>query len=252
MSKTGVGARRTYNQYCGIASALDVVGERWTLLIIRELLMGPRRYSDLITDLPGLGTNLLAERLKSLVDRGVVRQTRSPGGGVRLAYELTEVGQQLRPVVLGLARWGLEFVGPFSPTEAVRPHWGFLAVEAMLEPERVPEVDEQYQFEVDDQVFHIDVRGSEPRAVKGPADAPAMVARCDAAMFVEIGAGRQTPLAAMVTGRLKLDGDIEAVLRCCDLLGLEAGAMRPQPANAGGSEASTRRVARDRPVRSHR
>jgi DNA-binding HxlR family transcriptional regulator len=233
VDKAGAGARRTYNQYCGIASALDVVGERWTLLIIRELLMGPRRYSDLITDLPGLGTNLLAERLKSLVDQGVVRQTQAANGGARLAYELTEVGQQLRPVVLGLARWGLEFVGPLSPNEVVRPHWGFLAVEAMFNPERTPDIDEQYQFEVDDQVFHIAVRDGEPRAVKGPADAPAMIAKCDATTFIEIGAKRQTPLAAMVTGRLKLDGDIEAVLRCCDLLGLEAGAMSPQPADAG-------------------
>lgn len=226
MEKAGTGTRRTYNQYCGIASALDVVGERWTLLIIRELLMGPRRYSDLITDLPGLGTNLLAERLKSLTDRGVIRQTQLPGGGARLAYELTDVGHQLRPVVLGLARWGMEFVGPMSPSEVIRPHWGFLAVEAMFDLEKVPEIDEQYQFEVDDQVFHIDVRDGQPRAVKGPADAPAMVAKVDAATFIEIGAGRQTPLAAMVTGRMKLDGDIDAVLRCCDLLGLEAGVMR--------------------------
>lgn len=226
MGKTGTGTRRTYNQYCGLASALDVLGERWTLLIIRELLMGPRRYIDLLNDLPGLGTNLLAERLKTLVEQGVVRQTQLPGGGARLAYELTEVGQELRPVVLGLARWGMDFIGAYSPKEVVRPHWGFLAVEAMLDQDKLPEVDEAYQFEVDDEVFHIDVRNGEVQAVKGPAESPAMVATVDAATFIEIGAGQQTPLAATVTGRLKLAGDIDAVLRCCELLGLEAGAMR--------------------------
>ncbi|BCB88552.1 winged helix-turn-helix transcriptional regulator [Phytohabitans suffuscus] len=232
MSKASTGTRRTYNQYCGLASALDVLGERWTLLIVRELLMGPRRYIDLLNDLPGLGTNLLAERLKSLVDRGVARQVHLPSGGARLAYELTEVGQQLRPTVLGLARWGMEFVGAYSPNEVVRPHWGFLAVEAMLDQERLPAFDEAYQFDVDGEVFHIDVRGGRARAVKGPAESPAMIATVDAATFIEIGAGQQTPLAAMVTGRLKLEGDIEAVLRCCDVLGLEAGAMRGLPVAA--------------------
>ncbi|GAA4453940.1 winged helix-turn-helix transcriptional regulator [Phytohabitans houttuyneae] len=233
MSKTSTGTRRTYNQYCGLASALDVLGERWTLLIVRELLMGPRRYIDLLNDLPGLGTNLLAERLKSLVDRGVARQVHLPSGGARLAYELTEVGQELRPMVLGLAKWGMEFVGAYSPNEVVRPHWGFLAVEAMLDQERVPGFDEAYQFEVDDEIFHIDVRDGDARALKGPAESPAMIVRVDAATFIEIGAGQQTPLAAMVTGRLKMEGDIEAVLRCCELLGLEAGAMRPLSAAAG-------------------
>ncbi|NLU80945.1 transcriptional regulator [Micromonospora sp. HNM0581] len=225
VTRTESGARRTYNQYCGLASALDVLGERWTLLIIRELLMGPRRYSSLLADLPGVGTNLLAERLKSMTERGLVRQVQSDSGA-RMSYALTEVGQELRPMVLGLAKWGMEFVGPYSPGEVVRPHWGFLAVEAMFQPDKVPDRDEQYQFEVDDQVFHVDVRDGRAHAMKGPADAPAMIATVDAATFIEIGTGRKTPLAAMVTGKLKLDGDIEAVLRCCDLIGLETGALR--------------------------
>jgi DNA-binding HxlR family transcriptional regulator len=219
-------ARRTYHQYCGLAAALDVVGERWTLLIVRELLMGARRYSDLLADLPGVGTNLLAERLKFLVGKGVVRQTDLKGTGSRLAYSLTETGEQLRPIVLGLARWGMEFMGDISAEDAVRPHWGFLAVEAMLNEDRVPEVEERYEFRVGGEVFHVDVRPGVGTAVKGAAESPAMVATTDATTFVEIGAGRLTPLVAMVTGRLKLEGDIDAVLRCCDLLGLEPGAMR--------------------------
>src|SRR5271167_1332823 len=94
-------ARRTYNQYCGLAAALDILGERWTLLIIRELLVRPRRYRDLLADLPGIGTNLLADRLKFLTDQGLVRQ-RDIAGGKRQVYELTESGQKLRPVVLDL------------------------------------------------------------------------------------------------------------------------------------------------------
>lgn len=222
-------ARRTYNQYCGLAAALDVLGERWTLLIIRELLIRPRRYRDLLADLPGIGTNLLAERLKFLVDEGIVRQRELAGGSKRHAYEITEKGEALRPIALGLARWGMEFVGDLSPEYAVRPSWAFLAVEAMIDPDNVPDVNEQYEFHVDDEVFHIDVRDGTARALTGPADDPAMNAITDAATFVQIGGGRLSPLAATVTGKLTLSGDIDVVLRSCALLGLEAGPV-PVPA----------------------
>ncbi|MEV0428267.1 winged helix-turn-helix transcriptional regulator [Micromonospora sp. NPDC050495] len=215
--------RRTYNQYCGLAAALDVLGERWTLLIVRELMMGPRRYGNLLADLPGVGTNLLAERLKFLVEQGVVRQVEAPGSAVRQAYELTESGEQLRPLVLGLARWGMDHLGNLSADDTVRPHWGFLAIEAMIDDAKVSDLDEQYEFRVADEVFHIDVRDGAARTVKGPAPDPAMTATTDAATFVQIGAGRLTPLAAMVTGKLAMDGDMEAVLRACLLLGLDAG-----------------------------
>ena len=227
-------ARRTYQQYCGLAAALDVLGERWTLLIVRELLIRPRRYRDLLADLPGIGTNLLAERLKFLIDEGLVRQRELGGGSKRQAYELTEKGEALRPVVLGLARWGMESVGDLSAEYAVRPSWAFLAVEAMIDPDQVPGVDEQYEFRVDDEVFHIDVRDGAARALAGPADDPAMVATTDAATFVQIGGGRLSPLAATVSGKLVLEGDIDVVLRCCALLGLEAGPV-PVPAGAGAA-----------------
>ncbi len=216
-------SKRTYNQYCGLAAALDLLGERWTLLIIRELLIRPRRYRDLLADLPGIGTNLLAERLKFLVDEGLVRQRNLGGGSKRHTYELTETGEALRPVVLGLARWGMDFVGDLSAEATVRPSWAFLAVEAMLDTEQVPTENEQYEFRVDDQVFNIDVHDGTARASAGPADDAAMTAITDAATFVQIGGGRLSPLAAMVSGKLVLDGDIDAVLRCCALLGLEAG-----------------------------
>jgi DNA-binding HxlR family transcriptional regulator len=224
--------RRSYQQYCGLASGLDIVGERWTLLIIRELLMGPARYSDIMACLPGLGTNLLAERLKFLVARGVVRQVDVRGTGAHLAYELTPVGEQLRPLILRLARWGMEFIGDLRPDDAVRPHWGFLAVEAMLDQERVPDAEECYEFQVDDQVFHILVADGRARAVKGAATDPAMRAKTDAATFVQIGGRKLTPLMAMVTGRLVLEGDMDAVVRCCDLLGLEAGTSAMRTAGA--------------------
>jgi DNA-binding HxlR family transcriptional regulator len=228
--------RRSYNQYCGLAAALDVLGERWTLLIIRELLVRPRRYRDLLADLPGIGTNLLAERLKFLADQGLVRQRDLGGGSKRQVYELTPEGLSLRPVVLALARWGMEHVSDLDAEYAVRPSWAFLAVEAMIEPDRVPDVDEQYEFRVGDEIFHVDVSDGQARAHAGPADHASMSATTDAATFVTIGIRKLSPFAAMVSGKLTLEGDTDVILRCCALLGLDAGSVpdeRAQPIAVG-------------------
>ncbi|GAA3431595.1 LLM class flavin-dependent oxidoreductase [Kutzneria kofuensis] len=151
-----------------------MLGERWTLLIVRELLLGPRRYSDLLADLPGLGTNLLADRLKFLVDKGVIRQC--PG---RTAYELTEAGGLLRPVVLDLTRWGFGFTPDKSTVDAVRPRWGFLAAETRLREDRAGDVDEDYEFHVDDEVFRFEVRDGRVQAAAGRAGSASVVATLD-------------------------------------------------------------------------
>lgn len=218
--------RRDYRQYCGLAAALDVLGERWTILIVRELLLGPRRYGELLAELPGIGTNLLAERLKYLMERGVLRRT-AGGAGNERTYELTERGEELRGPVLGLARWGLALLGPPTGEELVRPHWGFLAVQSMMDPALATGKDESYEFHVDDEVFHIQVRDGQPSASHGAApDEPAMVAHVDSATFLEIGAKRLSPFEALALGRLAIDGDSAAIMRCSVLLGLV-----PAPAN---------------------
>jgi DNA-binding HxlR family transcriptional regulator/putative sterol carrier protein len=211
-----VNLKRAYHQYCGLASALDVLGERWTLLIVRELLLGPRRYSDLLADLPGLGTNLLADRLKFLVDKGVIRQCLS-----RPAYELTEAGALLRPVVLDLTRWGFGFTPDKSTVDAVRPRWGFLAAESRLRAERAGDVDEVYEFHVDDEVFRIEVQDGEVRAAAGKApDAASVVATADAVTLVRLGAGQMSAEDALAAGELTMSGPSDAVQRCRRLLDL--------------------------------
>src|SRR5437762_7857993 len=102
--------QRSYGQFEGLARALDVVGERWTLLLIRELLLGPRRYTDLLDGLPGIGTNLLARRLRQLEAAGVVRKSRTPPPSPSAVYELTDRGRELEPALLVLARWGMEWM----------------------------------------------------------------------------------------------------------------------------------------------
>ncbi|WP_242894398.1 winged helix-turn-helix transcriptional regulator [Actinomadura litoris] len=211
--------RRNYGQYCGLAAALDILGERWTLLIVRELLTGPCRYNELLANLPGIGTNLLADRLKLLTEEGIVRQRPQAGTKTRM-YELTEQGEALREAVLSLARWGLGALGAPDAEEIVRPRWGVLAVEAMIDP-REAGPDEQYEFRLDDEVFHVAVADGRVRVAHGPApDGPALVVHTDAVTFVEIGAGRLNPLEATLTRRVVMEGDDEAVLRCSRLLGL--------------------------------
>ena len=101
---------KSYNQYCGLAYALDRVGERWTLLIIRELSAGPRRFTDLLEGLPGISTNLLSERLKELDQQGMLRRRTLPPPAASSVYELTPLGQSLEKSLLELGRWGSQFV----------------------------------------------------------------------------------------------------------------------------------------------
>lgn len=227
--------RRTYDQECGLAFALDVVGERWTLLIIRELLLRPRRYKELLDALPGIGTNLLAERLNSLTTAGLIRPT-EPGRRTS-GYALTELGETLREPILGLARFGLE-VGAAQPKAVgtvTRASWAVLAIEAMVSDERAGALDETYQFEVDDEVFHVEVAGGRTRTVPGPGEDPTLTVATDAATFFALGMRRLDPMEAVVSGAVRVTGSAAAMPRCLRLLGLGAdylpSAERP-PAKA--------------------
>jgi DNA-binding HxlR family transcriptional regulator len=120
---------RSYRQYCAVARGLDVVGERWTLLIVRDLLIGPKRYKDLLTGLPGIGTNLLATRLRDLEEQGLVGRRVLPPPAGSTVYELTQVGQALEPVVTALGRWGHRFLG-------ARREGEFLSANACSRPPR--------------------------------------------------------------------------------------------------------------------
>jgi DNA-binding HxlR family transcriptional regulator len=108
---------RSYGQYCGLAKGLDVIGDRWVLLVVRELLGGPRRYGELLDGLPGIATNLLAERLRSMQDNGLIEKTNDDH------YALTERGEGLREVLYAIGRWTHPLMGPIGPDETFRSHW---------------------------------------------------------------------------------------------------------------------------------
>ena len=126
---------KSYNQYCPLAHALDVVGERWSLLIVRELFEHDQlRYSDLHANLAGCGTNILASRLKELERHGVVARRRLPPPAASTVYELTEYGEALRPVMHELAHWGARSLGPPSATEDLQSGWLKGALEIAFPP----------------------------------------------------------------------------------------------------------------------
>ncbi|HTQ05415.1 MAG TPA: helix-turn-helix domain-containing protein [Polyangiaceae bacterium] len=120
--------RRNYKQFCGLARALDHVGERWTLLVVRNLLLGPKRYSDLLEELPGLTTNLLAERLREMEHAGLVHKRKAPAPVRATVYELTPMGRALEPTVMELARWGARFMDRPRKTDTFNVGWALLSL----------------------------------------------------------------------------------------------------------------------------
>lgn len=212
-------SKRSYNQYCAVARAMDILGERWTLLIVRELLPGPKRFKDLLEGLPGIGTNLLTARLKDLEGYGVVRRTTLPPPAATRVYELTDLGRSLEPVVMGLARWGLEFLGASRREEDRQPAWAMVALRSVLKAEATAETRESYEFRVDDEVFHVRFEDGETEVRQGSAADPALVVRSDTQTLLAVAAGRAEPAEAVASGAIGMEGDRDARERCMKMLG---------------------------------
>jgi DNA-binding HxlR family transcriptional regulator len=123
-----------YDQYCPVAHALDVVGDRWALLVVRELMQGPRRYTDLAEGLHGIGTNILAARLRDLESAGVVTKKTLPPPAASRVYELTDYGLELKPVMRELALWGARSLGPPTADDELFPGWLVAPVDMIIGP----------------------------------------------------------------------------------------------------------------------
>ena len=125
---------KRYEQYCPMAHALDLVGDRWALLVIRELMHGPKRYTDLVDHLPGIGTNILAARLRDLERNGVVTRRTLPPPAASKVYELSEYGRELRPAMHELAMWGARSLGPPTDKDELFEGWLSNAMDIALAP----------------------------------------------------------------------------------------------------------------------
>jgi DNA-binding HxlR family transcriptional regulator/putative sterol carrier protein len=212
-------SRRSYGQYCALARALDLVGDRWTLLIARELLFGPQRFTDLLAGLPGIGRNLLAARLRELEDEGVIRRRTLPPPAASRIYELTEDGRELGLTLGPLTRWGAKRLGTRRPGEYFRPAWIAWAMANSADREAARGVRETYQYEVDDDPFHVRVDDGAIEPGEGRAEQPDLVVTLDTDTLVDILSWTLSPLEAMSSGRLTIDGSRAAFQRSLAILG---------------------------------
>jgi DNA-binding HxlR family transcriptional regulator/putative sterol carrier protein len=223
-------SKRSYNQYCAVARALDLVGERWTLLVVRELLTGPKRFKDLLEGLPGIGTNLLTTRLKDLERYRVVHRVTLPPPAASKVYELTELGRSLKPVIATLGRWGLEFLGAPDQEDDLRPAWAMVAMRSALKQEAARGLQETYEFHIDEEAFHLRVTDGEVEALQGPAVDPDLVLTGATQDFLALTAGQVEPAEVLDSGEIRIEGDQETLARCLEVLGLPLILKAPLPA----------------------
>jgi len=205
---------RSYNQFCALAVALDVVGERWNLLIIRELLPGPRRFKDLIAGLPGISTNLLSERLTSLEQECIVCRRVLPPPAGSTVYELTAAGQALETAVLELGKWGSRRL-PASLEGIALPSLGAitLAIKAFFHPEQAQRVDETYELRFGTEALQVRIRECALQVRQGEAIQPAAVFHTDMQSFLDLFTGQIRPDEAIAGGFIRIEGDPGALSR---------------------------------------
>ncbi|GAA3760901.1 winged helix-turn-helix transcriptional regulator [Salinactinospora qingdaonensis] len=207
--------RRSYDQFCAVARALDVVGERWTLLIVRELLAGPRRYTDLHADLPGVSTDVLASRLKEMERDGLVEHRRLPrpaGAGV---YDLTPRGRGLLPALTALAQWESAVLEERRPTDALRAHWFALPLLEIIAGHSA-HARGVVEISLDEGIFHLRVGDADEAGyADGPAEAPDARIATDLATVTALASGQLDFGQAVADKRADVSGagDLAHTLR---------------------------------------
>ncbi|WP_433319327.1 winged helix-turn-helix transcriptional regulator [Micromonospora sp. CA-269861] len=207
---------RSYGDPCGVARGLDIIGERWALLVVRDLLLGPRRFNDLLGGLPGVSPNVLSQRLRQLTEHGVVhRRDLGPPTRVHL-YELTEWGRALEPILLQFGRWG---------SRSPQPHEGALGIDSLLlsikaafDPARASEFTGSYAFHIDADTYLADVADGAVQLRRGAASEPDATLSTDIDTLRAICGQQITMAAAEESGALRLSGDEDARRRLTVLL----------------------------------
>jgi DNA-binding HxlR family transcriptional regulator len=205
---------RSYDQYCGLAKALDTIGDRWTLLVVRELLgNGPSRYSDLQHGLPGIATNLLADRLRALEDAGVVtREGPAPPVATPL-FALTDWGMQLRPIIMALGAWASPLLGN-SRGQTFRSHWLVLPLETHIADRTPSRPPLQVELRTGERPMMLVTTGTGGVRVRAARAGEPSAAVLDGApeLIIAVLAGRMTPSTARARG-LRTEGDMKALKR---------------------------------------
>lgn len=223
-------ARFRYAQFCPVARAVEVLGERWTLLIGRELLIGPQRFSDLLRRLPGLSSSVLAERLASLEERGLVARRELPPPTPASVYELTEAGRGLKPLLYELARFGLRFMERPQPGDHSEPDWLRLGLEVFRRSSATPARAFSLRIPNGAHELRLHVAGGAGGTQLSDADLPAdAVLFASSVVVLGLVSGGLDPDAAIGSGALRVEGDAAALRELPKLFDFSFDAPGPGP-----------------------
>ena len=219
----GMATMRTYDDGCAAAHALDLVGERWALLVVRELLLGPKRFTDLRAGIPKASPNVLAQRLRELEGTGVVRRRKLPPPAASRVYELTDWGMELEPVIVRLGRWGAR--SPSKPRDAeLGVDSLVLSFRTMFDPRAADGLKASYELRLGEDRFRAEVADGYFEITRGNADRPDAIVETDPATLAALVYDSRQLAEAVRSGDLKLEGDESAVARFLGLFFL------PEPA----------------------
>ncbi|MGH3661439.1 MAG: winged helix-turn-helix transcriptional regulator [Micromonosporaceae bacterium] len=210
-------AGRDYGQFCGLARALDLVGERWALLIIRDLVQGPKRYTDLRKGLARIPTNVLSTRLKTLEAGGVVRRRRLPRPAAVMVYELTAYGSELEDVIMRLGLWGARLLGEPRPGEVITADSMIIGLRSTFQSQASPQPRVGYELRVGEIVVHVQVEDGGLRVAEGPLVDADLVITMDPGVSRALLSGELTPDAGVESGEVRLSGDAELLNLFVDL-----------------------------------
>ena len=216
---------RTYCDGCAAAHALDLVGERWALLVVRELLLGPKRFTDLRAGLPGASPNVLAQRLRELEGAGVVRRRKLPPPAASRVYELTEWGMELEPVIIGLGRWGAH--SPSKPRDAALGVDSLiLSFRTMFDPRAAEDLRASYELRLGEDRFYAVVAEGRFEVARGGAEQPDATIETDSGTLAALVYEGRSLAEALRSGDIKIEGEESAVKRFLTLFFL------PEPASS--------------------
>jgi DNA-binding HxlR family transcriptional regulator len=199
-------SKRVYGQYCGFARALELVGERWALLIVRDLLVGPKRFSDLQRGLPKIPSNILTSRLKELEEAGIVQRRLQPRPSNGVFYELTEVGSDLEDAVMALGRWGAQRLGEPRPGEIVTEDAMVMALRTTFQPEAAGRTRASYELRLGDIVINAKVANGRASVVAGPLPGADLIIETGPAVRMLL-AREVTPEQALKKKLVRITGD---------------------------------------------
>ncbi|HXE58248.1 MAG TPA: helix-turn-helix domain-containing protein [Gemmatimonadales bacterium] len=208
--------KRSYGQYCGLVRALEMVGERWALLIVRDLLVGPKRFTDLRRGLPGIPSNILADRLRELETAGVVERRLSPRPAGPVVYALTDYGRELEDAVIRLGRWGAKSLGEPGPDEIVTVDSMIMALRSTFRAEAARGLEADYELRLGPVVIHARIRRGRLEVGAGPLPEADLVIEAGPAIRA-LMAGELTPAEAVKSGAVRLTGDRRLLARFAEV-----------------------------------